>query len=187
MSTDDTRSHDGDVAAVARRRAELAAVQAAFARRVGPERLANDERRVVALAQRAGADADARAEALISRIAPKKLATYRVGLRFKRLDEVRALLPQTRRALGEEFDRAFLAFCETFEPLGFARHREDAIAFAATIRRAEARVERAYLLAARNVAGVWLALGSRGLVVLARLRAGARLRRFSLDLPFASR
>jgi hypothetical protein len=52
-------------------------------------------------------------------------------LHDKRLNEIRKLLPHTRRAFGTQFDAAFRAFAPTFRPDGTKKHRDDALAFAA--------------------------------------------------------
>lgn len=55
------------------------------------------------------------------------------SLRNKRLQEVRAALPQTSRILGESFAQLFQQHAASYLPRGIHKHRDDAIAFAAFI------------------------------------------------------
>jgi len=52
------------------------------------------------------------------------------SLKWKRLGEVRELLPRTAKVLGKDFTSFFWQYAETYLPQGIKKHREDAIAFA---------------------------------------------------------
>lgn len=52
------------------------------------------------------------------------------SLKWKRLGELRELLPRTAKVLGKDFTALFWQYAETYLPQGIKKHREDAIAFA---------------------------------------------------------
>jgi hypothetical protein len=52
------------------------------------------------------------------------------SLKWKRLGELRELLPRTTKVLGKDFTSLFWQYAETYLPQGIKKHREDAIAFA---------------------------------------------------------
>lgn len=52
------------------------------------------------------------------------------SLIWKRLGEVREMLPRTAKVLGKNFTTLFWRYAETTIPQGVKKHREDAIAFA---------------------------------------------------------
>ena len=56
--------------------------------------------------------------------------TFANSLKWKRLGEVRELLPRTAKVLGKDFTALFWQYAETYLPQGIKKHREDAIAFA---------------------------------------------------------
>jgi len=71
----------------------------------------------------------------LSGLSPQQLGFFARSLYRKRLGEVRKLLPATRRALGPRFAALFQQFCDGYTPGGTKKHRDDALAFAAFLRR----------------------------------------------------
>lgn len=76
------------------------------------------------------------------------------SLKWKRLGEVRELLPRTAKVLGKDFTALFWQYAETYLPQGIKKHREDAIAFANFIEKSAenlvadlVRYEKTWLLA----------------------------------------
>lgn len=69
------------------------------------------------------------------------------SLKWKRLGEVRELLPRTSRVLGKNFTTLFWRYAESYIPQGIKKHRKDAIAFAHFIAKvaADEQIEPAWL------------------------------------------
>ncbi|QFS49080.1 hypothetical protein GXM_06574 [Nostoc sphaeroides CCNUC1] len=66
----------------------------------------------------------------LAQISAKEVNIFANSLKWKRLGEVRELLPRTARALGKNFTTLFWRYAQTHVPKGIKKHREDAIAFA---------------------------------------------------------
>ncbi|AFZ59544.1 hypothetical protein H6G54_14005 [Anabaena cylindrica FACHB-243] len=60
----------------------------------------------------------------------KDVNNFANSLKWKRLGEVRELLPRTVKVLGKNFNSLFWRYAETYLPQGIKKHRDDAIAFA---------------------------------------------------------
>ncbi len=58
------------------------------------------------------------------------LREFSESLHYKRMGEVRDLLPFTSKSLKTKFSELFLKFADTYLPSGVKKHRDDAIAFA---------------------------------------------------------
>ena len=65
----------------------------------------------------------------LSTISTKEINIFASSLKYKRLGEVRKLLPLTVKLLGDEFNKLFFSYAETFLPSGNKKHLKDAIAF----------------------------------------------------------
>jgi hypothetical protein len=65
----------------------------------------------------------------IAGILPEELSFFSDSLVWKRRREVEKFLPLVRRALGDDFDRAFREFSASFNPRSVKKHLEDAIEF----------------------------------------------------------
>jgi hypothetical protein len=66
----------------------------------------------------------------LSQLSAQQLNVFANSLKWKRLGEVRELLPRTARVLGKNFNDLFWRYAETHIPQGIKKHQEDAIAFA---------------------------------------------------------
>jgi hypothetical protein len=73
----------------------------------------------------------------LAQLSAKEVNIFANSLKWKRLGEVRELLPRTARALGKNFTALFWRYAQTHVPKGIKKHREDAIAFANFIAIAE--------------------------------------------------
>jgi hypothetical protein len=92
----------------------------------------------------------------LAEISVQQVNIFANSLKWKRLGEVRELLPRTARVLGKNFNDLFWRYAETHIPQGIKKHREDAIAFANFIQAQEiepawisdlVRYEKTWLLA----------------------------------------
>ncbi|OUL18120.1 hypothetical protein BV378_37340 [Nostoc sp. RF31YmG] len=92
----------------------------------------------------------------LSAISAQQVNIFANSLKWKRLGEVRELLPRTARVLGKNFNDLFWRYAETHLPQGIKKHREDAIAFSSFIQQEEiepdwvsdlVRYEKTWLLA----------------------------------------
>ncbi|MCY7344721.1 MAG: hypothetical protein LH614_00730 [Pyrinomonadaceae bacterium] len=63
-------------------------------------------------------------------ILPDEINCFADSLRRKRLREVEKLLPFTKKALDEEFEKQFREFAAQFTPDSIKKHLEDAVRFA---------------------------------------------------------
>lgn len=66
----------------------------------------------------------------LSQLSQTQVNLFANSLKWKRLGEVRELLPRTAQALGKNFTVLFWRYAETYLPQGIKKHRDDAIAFA---------------------------------------------------------
>ncbi|BBD67325.1 hypothetical protein NIES4072_53810 [Nostoc commune NIES-4072] len=66
----------------------------------------------------------------LAQLSAKEVNIFANSLKWKRLGEVRQLLPRTARALGKNFTALFWRYAQTHVPKGIKKHKEDAIAFA---------------------------------------------------------
>lgn len=66
----------------------------------------------------------------LSQLSQNQVNLFANSLKWKRLAEVRELLPRTAQALGKNFTALFWRYAETYLPQGIKKHRDDAIAFA---------------------------------------------------------
>lgn len=66
----------------------------------------------------------------LSQISVKDVNIFANSLKWKRLEEVRELLPRSAKFLGKNFNTLFWRYAETYLPTGIKKHRYDAIAFA---------------------------------------------------------
>jgi hypothetical protein len=66
----------------------------------------------------------------LSRLSVQEVNVFANSLKWKRLGEVRELLPRTARVLGKNFTTLFWRYAETHLLQDIKKHREDAIAFA---------------------------------------------------------
>ncbi|MFS0519318.1 hypothetical protein ACEYW6_32125 [Nostoc sp. UIC 10607] len=66
----------------------------------------------------------------LAQLSVQEVNIFANSLKWKRLGEVRELLPRTARALGKNFTALFWRYAQTYLPKGIKKHREDAIAFA---------------------------------------------------------
>lgn len=92
----------------------------------------------------------------LSQLSAQQVNIFANSLKWKRLGEVRELLPRTARVLGKNFNDLFWRYAETHIPQGINKHREDAIAFASFIQKQDiepawvsdlVRYEKTWLLA----------------------------------------
>ncbi|NEU71037.1 hypothetical protein PI95_000210 [Hassallia byssoidea VB512170] len=60
----------------------------------------------------------------------RQINIFANSLKWKRLGEVRELLPRTSKVLGKDFTALFWQYAETYLPQGIKKHLQDAIAFA---------------------------------------------------------
>jgi hypothetical protein len=66
----------------------------------------------------------------LAQLSAQEVNTFANSLKWKRLAEVRELLPRTARILGKNLAPLFWQYAKTYFPKGIKKHREDAIAFA---------------------------------------------------------
>jgi hypothetical protein len=66
----------------------------------------------------------------LRKLSAAEINIFANSLKWKRLGEVRELLPRTARVLGKNFTALFWQYAENYLPQGIKKHREDAIAFA---------------------------------------------------------
>ncbi|MBD2296084.1 hypothetical protein H6G06_22040 [Anabaena sphaerica FACHB-251] len=66
----------------------------------------------------------------LSQLSAKDVNIFANSLKWKRLGEVRELLPRTARVLGKDFNALFWRYAETYLPPGIKKHQNDAISFA---------------------------------------------------------
>jgi len=69
----------------------------------------------------------------LAQLSAQQVNIFANSLKWKRLGEVRELLPRTARVLGKNFNDLFWRYAETHLPQGIKKHRQDAIAFASFI------------------------------------------------------
>ncbi|MGD1920833.1 MAG: hypothetical protein ACFCAD_19295 [Pleurocapsa sp.] len=65
----------------------------------------------------------------LSKLSKKEVNMYASSLRYKRLGEIRQLLPLTNKVLGNELNKLFFQYAQTHLPQGNKKHLQDAIAF----------------------------------------------------------
>ncbi|MGH1395640.1 MAG: hypothetical protein ACRAVC_16675 [Trichormus sp.] len=66
----------------------------------------------------------------LAQLSAKQVNVFANSLKWKRLGEVRELLPRTAEAMGKNFTTLFWRYAENPIPQGIKKHRQDAIAFA---------------------------------------------------------
>lgn len=66
----------------------------------------------------------------LSQLCQIRVNLFANSLKWKRLGEVRELLPRTAQVLGKNFTTLFWRYAQTYLPQGIKKHRSDAIAFA---------------------------------------------------------
>ena len=66
----------------------------------------------------------------LAQVLPAELNFFADSLRWKRLREVEKLLPLTKKALAEDFEKYFREFASQFTPETIKKHLEDAVRFA---------------------------------------------------------
>lgn len=74
---------------------------------------------------------------LLTRLSAAQVAGFAASLHQKRWNEVVKLLPLSAQIGGRRLFQDFLRFADTSVPLGVGKHREDALAFAEALLRAE--------------------------------------------------
>ncbi|MEH2160387.1 MAG: hypothetical protein V7K38_04920 [Nostoc sp.] len=84
----------------------------------------------------------------LAQLSAQEVNIFANSLKWKRLGEVRGLLPRTARVLGKNFTALFWRYAQTHLPKGIKKHREDAIAFANFITR---------VAQAEDIAPPWIA------------------------------
>lgn len=65
----------------------------------------------------------------ISKLSAFHLQEFSNSLHYKRMGEVREILPMTEKSLKAKFNELFLQFAKNYLPSGIKKHRDDAIAF----------------------------------------------------------
>ncbi|HLO85317.1 MAG TPA: hypothetical protein VK203_09935 [Nostocaceae cyanobacterium] len=65
----------------------------------------------------------------LTQLSQKDVNTFANSLKWKRLGEVREMLPRTAKVLGKDFNTLFWQYAETYLPTGIKKHRDDTIAF----------------------------------------------------------
>ena len=91
------------------------------------------------------------------------------SLKFKRLAEVRRLLPRTAEAMGRPFSELFLSYAEREIPAGIAKHQHDAVAFAAHLQLSEIPAEPPWTRDLARYEAAWLQANRCGVCCLVRL------------------
>lgn len=66
----------------------------------------------------------------LAQVSSQDVHIFANSLKWKRLGEIRELLPQSVQVLGKDFNTLFWQYSETYLPQGIKKHRYDAIAFA---------------------------------------------------------
>lgn len=66
----------------------------------------------------------------LAQLSAQDLNIFANSLKWKRLGEIRELLPRTAKVLGKNFNTLFWRYAETHLLTGIKKHRDDAIAFA---------------------------------------------------------
>jgi len=66
----------------------------------------------------------------LAKLSLQEVNIFANSLKWKRLGEIRELLPRTAKVLGKDFNALFWRYAETHLPTGIKKHRADAIAFA---------------------------------------------------------
>lgn len=66
----------------------------------------------------------------LAQVLPEELNFFAESLLYKRLREVEKLLPFTKKALADDFEKRFRRFAAEFTPESVKKHLEDAIRFA---------------------------------------------------------
>jgi len=66
----------------------------------------------------------------LAAVLPAELNFFADSLRWKRQREVEKLLPLTKKALGENYEKQFREFANQFTPASIKKHLEDAVRFA---------------------------------------------------------
>ena len=66
----------------------------------------------------------------LAELSARDVTLFANSLKWKRLGEVRELLPRTARLLGKNFNALFWRYAESYIPQGIKKHRKDAISFA---------------------------------------------------------
>jgi hypothetical protein len=66
----------------------------------------------------------------LAQVSVQEVNKFANSLKWKRLGEIRELLPRMAKALGKDFNTLFWRYAQTHLPTGVKKHREDAIAFA---------------------------------------------------------
>ncbi|BAY21867.1 hypothetical protein NIES2100_16250 [Calothrix sp. NIES-2100] len=90
----------------------------------------------------------------LAQISAQQVNIFANSLKWKRLGEVRELLPRTARVLGKNFNDLFWRYAQTHLPQGIKKHRSDAIAFANFIQAQE--IEPAWLSDLVRYEKIWL-------------------------------
>jgi hypothetical protein len=65
----------------------------------------------------------------LASVMPEELNFFADSLFYKRLREVEKLLPQSKKALSDDFEKRFREFSNTFLPTSIKKHLEDAVQF----------------------------------------------------------
>lgn len=63
----------------------------------------------------------------LSKLSNKEVNMYASSLKYKRLGEIRKLLPLTNKVLGNELNKLFFQFAETYLPSKNNKHLQDAV------------------------------------------------------------
>lgn len=67
----------------------------------------------------------------------EELEFFAESLFYKRLREVEKFLPLTKNVSGENFEKCFRAFADSYLPSGVQRHLEDAVEFCAFLQKSK--------------------------------------------------
>ena len=65
----------------------------------------------------------------LSKLSSQEVNLFASSLKYKRLGEIRKLLPLSSKVLGKEFNSLFFKYSEAYLPTGNRKHLADAIAF----------------------------------------------------------
>ncbi len=66
----------------------------------------------------------------LSQLSSQEVNLFASSLKYKRLGEIRKLLPLTTKVLGNELNNLFFKYAETYLPRGNKKHLQDTIQFA---------------------------------------------------------
>ena len=66
----------------------------------------------------------------LSQLSSQEVNLFASSLKYKRLSEIRKLLPLTTKFLGKDLNKLFFAYAETYLPTKKSKHLDDAIQFA---------------------------------------------------------